>query len=94
MQQGVMEYHHSGVGTIVQTTWWVQCTHVHVVYGGKVIEILQVMGITVGGGRERSEDGAKGRMRWEGGGGEEKREEGKGRRKGEGGGVGKGRGRK
>ena len=24
------------------------CTHVHVVYGGKVIEILQVMGKTVG----------------------------------------------
>ena len=83
MQQGVMEYNLSGVGTIVQSTWWVQCTHVHVVYGGKVIEILQVMGITVGGGRERSEDGAKGRMRWEGV--EEKR---RGRR-GRGGGRGK-----
>ena len=29
-----MEYHHPGVGTIVQSTWWVQCMHhVHVVYG-------------------------------------------------------------
>ena len=28
-----MEYHHTGVGTIVQSTWWVQCIHVHVVYG-------------------------------------------------------------
>ena len=27
-----MEYNHSVVGTIVQSTWWVQCTHVHVVY--------------------------------------------------------------
>ena len=35
-----MEYNHSGVGTIVQSTWWVQCTHVHVVmamHTGKVI---------------------------------------------------------
>ena len=22
-------YYHPGVGTIVQPTWWVQCTHVH-----------------------------------------------------------------
>ena len=28
-----MEYDHSEVGTIVQSTWWVQCTHVHVVHG-------------------------------------------------------------
>ena len=28
-----MEYHHPGVGTIGQPTWWVQCTYVHVVYG-------------------------------------------------------------
>ena len=54
-----MEYHHPGVGTIVQPTWWVQCTHVHV---GQVIQILQVMGITTveGMGKE-----------WRGWGGEE-----------------------
>ena len=23
-----MEFYHPGVGTIVQSTWWVQCTHV------------------------------------------------------------------
>ena len=80
-----MEYHSPEVGTIVQSTWWVQwtlsiqlwerrreertrkrrsgrrrlpmfsacqwsrhkrtCTQI---YGGKVIEIMQVMGITVG----------------------------------------------
>ena len=27
-----MEFHHTEVGTIVQSKWWVQCTHVHVVY--------------------------------------------------------------
>ena len=59
-------------------------------YGGKVIEILQVMGITVDGGRERRiEDRAKGRIRRkvrrkreEGGEGEE--DEGKWRREGKG----------
>ena len=30
LQQGAMEYNHTGMGTIVQTTWWVQCTHVHI----------------------------------------------------------------
>ena len=33
LQQVVMEYHHTGVGIIVQSTWWVQCTNVHVVCG-------------------------------------------------------------
>ena len=28
-----MEYYHPVVGTIVQSTGWVQCTHVHVVQG-------------------------------------------------------------
>ena len=59
-----MEYDHTGVGTIVEQIWWVQCTHVHVVYGGKVIEILQVMGITVGmkGGLEMEQRGGGGRF--------------------------------
>ena len=60
-----MEYNHSGVGTIVQSTWWVQCTHVHVVYGyvnRKVIEIL--MGITAVDWM-----GVEGRRRRGGGGG-------------------------
>ena len=49
MQQSVMEYYYLGVATIVQSTWWVQCTHVHefmAMQTGKVIEILQVMGKT------------------------------------------------
>ena len=57
-----MEHNHPGVGTIhVHIFTHVQCTHA---YGGKVIEILQVMGITVGGRQEwRSEDGPKRWMR-------------------------------
>ena len=46
-----MEYNHPGVGTIVQSTWWVQCTHVHVV--------LQVMEITVCEGHGRREEGRR-----------------------------------
>ena len=45
MQQGVMEYHHPGVGTIAQSTWWVQCTHVHVVYGYVNRKYCRMMGI-------------------------------------------------
>ena len=45
MQQSVMEHHHTGVDTIVQSTWCVQTR--------KVIEKFQVMGITAGGGWEK-----------------------------------------
>ena len=53
MQQGVMEYHHPGVGTIVEPTGWVQCTHVHVVYEHVVYGYVNSkghFGTTVGGG--------------------------------------------
>ena len=54
MQQGVMEYNLSGVGTIVQSTWWVQCTHVHVhaVYG-----YVDRKGEGMGGGEEMEQRG-------------------------------------
>ena len=60
-----MEYYHPGVGTIVQSTWWVQCTLVHVVYGydtRKVIEVLQVMGLTEWGMGERGGGGKASQM--------------------------------
>ena len=73
-----MEYHHPGVGTIVQPTWsWVQCTHVHVVYG----YVNRKLNGNTGAGRQMGEE-EEYREREGGGGGEEGEKEGKRRIRG------------
>ena len=42
-----MEYHHTGVGTIVQPTWWVQYTHGHQ-HGFFKLEATSVCYVNIG----------------------------------------------
>ena len=74
-----MEHHHPGVGTIVQPTWWVQCTHVHVVHG----YLNRKLNGNTGAGRQMGEE--EYREREGGGGGVEGEKEGKRRIWGQGG---------